>query len=170
MIDIAEKLFPNLLTLLAQLAATGIIYLLYRKYLHQPVMNYLDKQAEELNEAQNYAKIVEEEAQAKTQALEKEHQEEVERLKRAQQAMEVEARKEREKIIEQATYEKELMLEQAQNEIEIQRANLIAEVEDYLLDVALNLTERTLENYDYDETEIYHSLEVELEQMNNETH
>ena len=104
------------------------------------------------------------------EALEKEHQEEVERLKRAQQAMEVEARKEREKIIEQATHEKELMLEQAHNEIEIQRANLIAEVEDYLLDVALNLTERTLENYDYDETEIYHSLEVELEQMNNETH
>src|SRR5690625_3995716 len=107
MIDIAEKLFPNLLTLLAQLAATGIIYLLYRKYLHQPVMNYLDKQAEELNEAQNYAKTVEEEAQVKTQALEKEHQEEVERLKRAQQAMEVEARKEREKIIEQATRSEE---------------------------------------------------------------
>src|SRR5699024_2753378 len=170
MIDIAEKLFPNLLTLLAQLDATGTIYLLYRKYLHQPAMNYLDNQAEELNEAQNYAKTVEEEAQAKTQAFDTEHQAEDERVERAQQAMGGEARKENEKIIEQATNETELMPEQAQNEIEIQRANLIAEVEDYLLDVALNLTERTLENYDYDETEIYHSLEVELEQMNNETH
>lgn len=170
MLDIADKLFPNLLTLLAQLAATGVLYLVYRKYLHQPVMNYLDRQAEELNEAQNYAKSVEEEAQAKTQALEKEHEEKVEQLRRAQQAMEAEAERERDKILEQATYEKELMLEQAQNEIEIQRAELIAEVEDYLLDVALNLTERTLENYEYDEAEVYQSLEVELEQMNNETH
>ena len=170
MLDIADKLFPNLLTLLTQLAATGVLYLVYRKYLHQPVMNYLDRQAEELNEAQNYAKSVEEEAQVKTQALEKEHEEKVEQLRRAQQAMEAEAERERDKILEQATYEKELMLEQAQNEIEIQRAELIAEVEDYLLDVALNLTERTLENYEYDEAEVYQSLEVELEQMNNETH
>jgi|SRR5690625_566347 F-type H+-transporting ATPase subunit b len=170
MLDIADKLFPNLLTLLTQLAATGVLYLVYRKYLHQPVMNYLDRQAEELNEAQNYAKSVEEEAQVKTQALEKEHEEKVEQLRRAQQAMEAEAERERDKILEQAAYEKELMLEQAQNEIEIQRAELIAEVEDYLLDVALNLTERTLENYEYDEAEVYQSLEVELEQMNNETH
>lgn len=170
MLDIADKLFPNLLTFLAQLAATGILYLVYRKYLHQPVMNYLDKQAEELNEAQNYAKSVEDEAKIKTQALEKEHEEKVEQLRRAQQAMEAEAERERDKILEQAVYEKELMLEQAQNEIEIQRAELIAEVEDYLLDAALSLTERTLENYEYDEAEIYHSLEVELEQMNNETH
>lgn len=169
MLDIADKLFPNLLTLLAQLAATGILYLLYRKYLHQPVMDYLDRQAEDLNEAHHYARQVEEEAQVKTQELELEHQKQVERLKRTQEAMEAEANRERDKIIEQAEYEKEIMLEQAQNEIEIQRAELIAEVEDYLLEVALQLTERTLENYDYDETEVYHSLEVELEQMNNET-
>ncbi len=170
MVDITDKLFPNLLTLLVQLAATGVIYFLYRKYLHEPVMAYLDRQAEDLNKAHKYAEQVEEEALAKTQQLELEHQEKVEQMKRAQQALEAEAKRERDKILEQATLEKDIMLEQAQNEIEIQRAELITEVEDYLLDVALKLTERTLENYDYNETEIYHSLEVELEQMNNETH
>ena len=170
MIDIADKLFPNLLTFFTQLAATGIIYLLYRKYLHEPVMDYLETQAEKLNEAHIFAEQVEEEAEVKSKELEEEHRQQVDRLKRTQEAMETEAKRERDRILEAATHEKELMLEQAQNEIEIQRAELITEVEDYLLQVALQLTERTLENYDYDETEIYHSLEVELEQMNNETH
>lgn len=170
MVDIADKLFPNLLTFFTQIAATGIIYLLYRKYLHEPAMDYLGGQAEKLNEAHIFAEKVEEEAVLKSKELEEEHRQQVDRLKRTQEAMETEAKRERDRILEAATHEKELMLEHAQNEIEIQRAELITEVEDYLLQVALQLTERTLENYDYDEAEIYHSLEVELEQMNNETH
>ena len=168
--DIADKLFPNLLTFFTQIAATGIIYLLYRKYLHEPAMNYLDNQAEKLNEAHIFAEKVEKEAVIKSKELDEEHQQQVDRLKRTQEAMEIDAKRERERILEAAAHERALMLEKAQNEIEIQRAELITEVEDYLLQVALQLTERTLENYDYDETEIYHSLEVELEQMNNETH
>ena len=46
---------------------------------------------------------------------------------------------------------------------------MLKELEDYVLETAVSVAERTLENYAYDEVEIYKSLEAELEQMHNET-
>lgn len=170
MFDIANKLFPNILTLLAQFAATGVIYVLYRKYLHEPVMSYLDQQAEELNEAQNFATTVEQEALEKEKQLEVEHQEKLEALRRSQQAMKREAEQEREKVLKQAQEQRKQIMEQTELEIEKKKIALLKEVEDYVLELAVDVSARTLENYSYDEDELYHSLEVELEQMHNETH
>lgn len=44
--DIADKLFPNLLTMLTQLASTGILFLLFKKFLYVPVLNYIEKRNE----------------------------------------------------------------------------------------------------------------------------
>jgi F-type H+-transporting ATPase subunit b len=170
MTDIAEKLFPNILTFLVQLAATGVIYLLYRKYVHEHVMNYLDTRAEELNKAQLYAEEVEQEAEEKSQSLEAEHKQKVEQLRKQQEMMQREAEQERENIIKRAEEEKEALLSQAQNQIEKDRALMLQEVEDHVLEIAVNVTERTLENYRYDDEEVFQVLESELEQVNNETH
>lgn len=170
MFDIADKLFPNILTLLAQLGATGVIYLLYRKYLHQPVMNYLDSQAEELDKAQKFADDVEQEAQIKAEELEVEHQEKLDALRRSEEAMRREAEQERENILQRAENQSQRIMEQTETEIEKQRMEMLREVEDHVLELAADVTARTLENYPYDEDEMYDSLEVELEQMNHETH
>jgi len=169
MFDIAERLLPNALTLLTQLAATGVIYLLYRQFLHEPVMGYLDRQAEELNEAQNYADRVEQEAEEKSKALEAEHEEKIEQLRKSEQALRREAEQEREEILKRAENEKERMIEQARTNIEKERATMVEEVEDHVLSLAVDVTERTLESYAYDEEEVLRVLESELEQMDNET-
>lgn len=169
MIDIADKLFPNILTLLTQLAATGVIYLLYRKYLHEPVMDYLDTQAEELDEAQNLAKDVEKQAITKEKELELDYQRNIDKLARSEKALKKESQKEREEILSLAKEQSKLMMEQSEFEIEKQKQAMLIELEDYVLETAVNVAERALENYSYDEEEIYNSLEIELEQMNNET-
>lgn len=169
MVDIADKLFPNILTILVQLAATGVIYILYRKYVHEHVMNYLDKQAAELNRAQLYAEEVEDEAEQKSQALQAEHEEKTEQLRKQQEMMRKEAEQEKEIIIQRAEAERNTMLEQAQNEIQKDRAALLTEVEQHVLDLAVDVTEKTLGKYSYDEEEIFRALESELEQMTNET-
>ena len=156
MVDIAEKLFPNLLTLFTQLAATGIIYFLYRKYVHQFVLNFLDKQAAELDKAQNYASVVEEGAAENAKRLEAEHQEKVEQLRKSQLAMRKMA-------------EKDAMLAEARNDLAKERQQMIQEVEAHVLDLAISITERTLENYSYNEEEVFQVLETELEQMQHET-
>lgn len=170
MVDIAEKLFPNLLTLFTQLAATGIIYLLYRKYVHQHVIRFIDDQAAEIGRAQNYAKVVEDEAAKNANRLEAEHQEKVEQLRKAQQAMKIMADKERQAILEQAEAERNALLAEARNEIAKEKQLMIQEVEAHVLDLAISITERTLENYSYNEEEVFQVLETELEQMQNEAY
>lgn len=170
MFDIADKLFPNLLTLFAQLSATGIIYLLYRKYLHEPVMSYLDAQSEELDKAQHLAEEIEQEALAKEKELVDEHQRSIEALERSREAMRRQVEKEREEILKQAELRSQLMIEQAEFEIEKQKVTMINEVEKHVLDIAANIAERTLENYSYSEEDVLQSLEAELEQITNETH
>ena len=169
MVDIAEKLFPNLLTFLTQLAATGIIYLLYRKFVHEHVMNYLDKQADELSTAQNYAKEVEEEATAKSRELDVEYEKRIEQLRRSEEMMRKEAQQERAAIIRRAEEEREHLLRNAHIEIEKDREALLREVEKHVLDLAVNVTERTLESYSYDDEELFKVLESEMEQMSHET-
>lgn len=169
MVDIAEKLFPNLLTLLTQLAATGIIYLLYKKYVHEHVMAYLDKQAAELSAAQNYAKEVEEEAAKKSNALDADYEKRTEQLRRSEELMRKEAQQEREEILKRAEEEKEVILRSARIEIDKDREALLREVERHVLDLAVNVTERTLESYSYDEEELFKVLESEMEQMSHET-
>lgn len=169
MFDIADKLFPNILTLLTQLGATGVIYLLYRKYLHEPVMNYLDSQAEELDEARNLAENIEEKALAKEKELELEHQRNIESLERSETALKKESQRERDEILKQAKERSQRMMEQSKLEIEKEKQAMLVELENYVLETATDVAERALENYSYDEEEIYHSLETELEQMNNET-
>lgn len=169
MVDIAEKLFPNLLTFLTQLAATGIIYLLYRKYVHEHVMNYLDKQVVELNAAQNYAKEVEEEATEKSKELDAEYEKRIEQLRRSEEMMRKEAQEERAEILRRAEEERNLLLRNAHLEIEKDREALLKEVENHVLDLAVNVTERTLESYSYDDEELFRVLESEMEQMSHET-
>lgn len=169
MVDIADKLFPNILTLLTQLGATGVIYLLYRRYLHEPVMNYLDTQAKELDEAQSLADNVEKKAVVKEKELELEHQRNIEALVRSEEALKRESQKQREEILRQAEERRQLMLEQTKVEIEKQKQAMMAELEEYILETAASVAERALENYSFNEEEMYNSLTAELEQMHNET-
>lgn len=169
MFDIADKLFPNILTLLTQLGATGVIYLLYRRYLHEPVMNYLDTQAKELDEAQSLAENVEKKAVVKEKELELAHQRNIEALARSEEALKKESQKERAEILRQAEERRRLMLEQTEVEIEKQKQAMMAELEEYILETAASVAERALENYSFNEEEMYNSLAAELEQMHNET-
>lgn len=168
MVDIADKLFPNLLTLLTQLAATGIIYLLYRKYVHVHAMNFLDKQVEDLNRAQLFAEEIEEKAEQKESKLAAEYEVKAEQLRKSQERMRQEAERERQEILKRAEAEKELLLSEAQVEINKDREKLLREVEEHVLDLAVLVAERTLERYSYDEGELFQALETELEQMNYE--
>lgn len=170
MIDIAGKLFPNLLTIITQLAATGILYFLYRKYVHEHVLNFLDQQADDINRAQLYAEEVEEEALEKSKQLDAEHQKRLEQLNRSQQALLKQAQLNRESILKQAEAEKDALLADARVQIEKEKQIMLKEVEAHVLDLAVTITERALENYSYDEDEAFDALELELEQMNHEAH
>ena len=45
-IDIAGKLFPNITTLVVQVCSTGIMLLIFKKFLWVPVQEYFAKRAD----------------------------------------------------------------------------------------------------------------------------
>ena len=70
--DIAGKLFPNLTTLIVQLLSTGVLLLIFKKYLWKNVMEYFAKRADYIESTINEAKEMNEKASANLETAEKE--------------------------------------------------------------------------------------------------
>ena len=73
--DIAGKLFPNLTTLIVQLLSTGVLLLIFKKYLWKNVMEYFAKRADYIESTINEAKEMNEKASANLETAEKEARE-----------------------------------------------------------------------------------------------
>ena len=73
--DIAGKLFPNLTTLIVQLLSTGVLLLIFKKFLWKNVMEYFAKRADYIESTINEAKEMNEKASANLETAEKEARE-----------------------------------------------------------------------------------------------
>ena len=60
--DIAGKLFPNVTTLIVQLLSTGVLLIIFKKFLWVPVQNYFAKRADYIESTINDAKEMNEKA------------------------------------------------------------------------------------------------------------
>lgn len=168
MVDIFSKLMPNLQTLITQLIATGIIFLVYRKFLHQPVLNFLDKQADDLREAERHVEAIENEAREREEALNKEREEAIESLERMRKNSRQEISEEREKMLEQARAESERITAEANERIEKTREEMMKEVEDYALELAVSVNRRVLSDMDVSEEATLSSLQKEMDRVIND--
>ena len=70
--DIAGKLFPNLTTLIVQLLSTGVLLLIFKKFLWKNVMEYFAKRADYIESTINEAKEMNEKASVNLETAEKE--------------------------------------------------------------------------------------------------
>lgn len=165
MVDIAEKLFPNLLTLLTQLASTGVLYWLYRKYLHEPVVEFFDRQANKMTEAEDYAEEVQKRAEENEQEVAEQRQASLQQIETTKSKMMEEAERQRQELINQANEEKGQIVEDGRRQIEDERTKMVTEVEDHLVTVAMLMSQRALENYEVSDEQSLHSLEKELEKV-----
>ena len=71
--DIAGKLFPNLTTLIVQLLSTGVLLLIFKKFLWKNVMEYFAKRADYIESTINEAKEMNEKASTNLETAEKKH-------------------------------------------------------------------------------------------------
>lgn len=143
-IDVAGKLFPNITTVVVQLLATGVMLLIFKKYLWVPMQAYFEQRATFIEESINEAKQMQAEAkdyidessrQAKDAAVQ--YKEIVERAKD-------DANKVRADIIEKAEKEAKEKLEQASRQIEAQKEATKQEMKEEIVDVALDLATKVM--------------------------
>ena len=143
-IDVTGKLFPNLATIIIQLLSTGVLLLVFKKYLWIPVQNYFAKRADyietQMNEAASANEkakklMIESEEQAKQSALE--YQQIVERAK-------ADALKVRDDIVEQAKKEAASKIDQAQREIEVQKQQAREELKEEVVKAAIEVVSKVV--------------------------
>ncbi|MBS3973175.1 MAG: F0F1 ATP synthase subunit B [Erysipelotrichia bacterium] len=145
-IDIMGKLFPDLRTMLVQLAATGVLFYLFRKYLWDTVSNYLNQRAEFLQQQLLDAKQANEEAQTTLDESKEQLQRAASEASRIIERGSNEGKRIKEELVNVAKQEAAFKLESARQQIEAERASMMSDVQKEIVDVAILASEKLLKN------------------------
>ncbi|MBS3986391.1 MAG: F0F1 ATP synthase subunit B [Erysipelothrix sp.] len=145
-VDIMGKLFPDLRTMLVQLAATGVLFYLFRKYLWDTVSNYLNQRAEFLQQQLLDAKQANDEAQLTLDESKEQLQRAAYEASRIIERGTNEGKRLKEDYLNEAKQEVAFKLESARQQIEAERASMMSDVQKEIVDVALLASEKLLKN------------------------
>lgn len=144
-IDVAGKLFPNIATIIIQLCATGVMFMVFKKYLWNTVKAFMEKRAEiiegnilEAKQINEKAKVFIEESENQAKAAAKEYREIIEKAK--DEALMV-----KEGILEEANKEAKAKLVQADRQIEAQKLAAKEEMKQEIVEVALEVATKVME-------------------------
>ena len=161
-IDIAGKLVPNIITMVVQLLATGVIYLLYRKYLHEPVHKYLTERADLIESELTEAEALRIDSEHKQTKAVQEYQEAMEKIKAIEAQMIQDAQAQKKAIIASAQTEIDRREAQLEQDYQEERAALYREAQQYVLEVAVDVNRKVLENMTIDDSQMIDALEKEM--------
>ena len=143
-IDIQGNLFPNPLTMLTQLMATFLIFLMFKKFLWKSVHNMLDKRAKAMQSELESARETREEAETYLSDAKEQVNEARETGKQIVSDARVEADKLREETLADADARAKSRIEQAEAEIAQKEHDMREELQDEVADLALLATEALL--------------------------
>lgn len=163
-IDIAENLFPNILTLLTQLAATFVIYKMYKKFLHESVVDYLERRQEKMATDMAEADAARKDAAIMKEQVKVEYDKSFAELEVLKKQLIHEANLKKAEIIKEADIEVENMRKRNEQALERDRKEMYKEVNDHVLSVATELNRKVLENMTFDESEVLNELAKELDE------
>lgn len=162
--DILSKLFPNVLTMLTQLAATGVIYILYKKYLHEPVLNYLEARRDLIADELASAEKLKAEAEAIKVQSEVEYADLYKELAVLKDKLTEDAHKEHARLLEQSKAEIAALKAQSDKALELEREQMHEELYASLLDVATVINQKVLQDTKFDEDDMLAALQKEIDQ------
>ncbi len=143
-IDILGSLLPDPVTMLAQLMATGVLLLGFKKYLWVPVSEYLEKRAEIAQNDLSEARQAKEEAEQLQKQATQQLQEAAMTAQKIIDRSENEAKKIKEEILSQAQRQAKQKIDQATDQIQMQRKEMQSSIHKEIVDVALLASERLL--------------------------
>jgi F-type H+-transporting ATPase subunit b len=136
-IAVAEQLFPNWLTVVTQLCATGVLLFFVRKFLWGPGREMIAKRQELMQKRLSDAEKLREEAEGYRSQTEQELKDVKTKAKDIVEVARKEANDEKERILEEANRQASATLEKANATIEKEKAELRRDLQKEIVDVAL---------------------------------
>ncbi|WP_041137984.1 F0F1 ATP synthase subunit B [Beduini massiliensis] len=149
-INIAGKLFPNITTLIVQLCSTGIMLLVFKKYLWSTIREYMAKRAEAIEGNITEARQMNEQAKVFVQESEQQAREAAKEYRATIQKAKEDAAKVKEGILAEAAQEAKIKIEQADREIEAEKLKAKEEMKQEIIEVAFEVAEKVM-NKEVDE-------------------
>ncbi len=143
-IDIAGKLFPNITTLVVQLCSTGIMLLIFKKFLWVPVQEYFAKRADYIESTINEAKDMKEQAIVHINEAEKQARDAALQYHAIIDQAKEEGQKQKQKIVDEAQKEARNKIEAANKEIEAEKVLARAQMKEEIVDIAMEIATKVM--------------------------
>jgi len=144
--SVLENLMPNIWTVLTQLLATLILFLVLRKLVWKPVKEILNKRSvyeqERLEKAEQLRKENEEMNVQIQEELRQANIKATEIIKKSQ----VDGEKLRDNLIAEGKEKAQTIVNDAQRSIELQKAKMVDEMHQEIVDVAISAAEKMLKH------------------------
>jgi F-type H+-transporting ATPase subunit b len=144
-LDIAGKLFPDPLTMLVQLCATGILFWGFKKWLWKPMQEYLQKRADVADAALKDAHVANSVARANQMKSDLLLSEAAKEAKQIIENGKLEGKRLKDHLLAEAKNEADNKLTSALREIAHQKSQMRDEIESEIVDVALLAATKLLE-------------------------
>ncbi|WP_249029352.1 F0F1 ATP synthase subunit B [Tannockella kyphosi] len=143
-IDIASKLFPNITTVVVQLLSTGVMLLIFKKFLWVPMQEYFAKRADFIEGTIQDAKDMQEQAKAFVEASETQSKQAAMEYRSIVEQAKEDAKQAKETILEDAASEARQKIELAGREIENQKAKAASEMKEEIVLVAMDVASKVM--------------------------
>jgi len=147
-IDVAEQLFPNILTIVTQLCATLILFLFAKKFLWNIARNILSERQEKMQSGFDEANRLQEEALKQKEEASLEYQKSQEKAKQMIDNAKKEANSEKQRILDSAKQEANAKLEKAEQSIEKKKQEYRNDLQQEIVDVALAASAKLMNETD----------------------
>ena len=167
-IDILEQLIPNVLTMITQLIATGVIFIMYTKFLHNPVMEYLNARQSKKDEDIAYANLVKDEARDLQYKTKKDYETAQKELSSLREKMLSDAEKEKEKLLSNAMLDVKEMKKRNDQVLKDEKQRLYEEVNSHILEIANDINQKVLSDYSVSQDEMISSIKKEIAESNHQ--
>lgn len=147
--DIGSKLFPNVTTMIVQLCSTGVMLILFKKFLWKPILAYFAKRADYIEK--NISDATDMRAQASTylEESEKQSREAAKQYREIVNQAKDDATTAKQQIIDEANKQARDKIEQARHEIEAEKLQAKQEMKEEIVDIAVAVATKVM-NKDMD--------------------
>lgn len=134
--DIGAKLFPNLMTMVVQLLSTGVLFLVFKKFLWSAVMDYFAKRADYIEKNMTDAKDMRDQASVFLAESEKQAQEAAVQYRDIIAQAKEDADKQKQAILADAQDQAAKKIAAARVEIETEKAQAQEEMKTEIIEIA----------------------------------
>ncbi len=145
-VDIASQLFPNVTTLLVQLCATLLLFIVVKVFLWKPVMKFFEAREEKMQSDLDASENAKQEALKDRQTALSQLKEASDKADQMIEAAQKQAKQEKDAILLSAQKEANATRKKAQEQIEAERQSMYDDMKKEMVNVALAAASKIMED------------------------